>query len=452
MTSPRVADHPLRHVPYRALLAGHTVNYLGNGIAPVALAFAVLDLGGDATDLGLVVGLYALADVAAVLFGGVLGDRLSRRMMMQGAAAGAAVVQGMAAASLIGGWSSLPLLAGAGMLIGALGALGSPSSSAITRQTVPDALLQQAISWRRLGQNVATMLGAGLAGLVVVTAGSGWALAIDAATFAAAAAAYSRIRVPRLPAPESTGLLADVGAGFREVLRHTWLWLLILQALLYHLFYGGAQGVLGPIVVGESLGRAAWGTALSMMLAGFVVGGLVTLRWRPRRPLLVGTWFLGLTAAFPAAMAWSDSLTVVLLGAFLHGFGLEIFSVGWDLSIQQNVAPDKLARVYSFDMIGSFIARPVGLALTGPVATAVGLRSWLGVIAAVIAGSVALSLAAPAVRRLERLPMSSGDDTGLPSHGDHRLRPGHGDDATPGPGHPRGPAERSDAVHEVHGG
>ena len=92
----------------------------------------------------------------------------------------------------------------------------------------------------------------------------------------------------------------------------------------------------------------------------------------------------------------------MLLGAFLHGFGLEIFSVGWDLSIQQNVAQDKLARVYSFDLIGSFIARPVGLALTGPVATAVGLRAWLGVIAAVIVGSVLLALASPDVRRLER--------------------------------------------------
>ena len=414
-------DHVLRHPAYRALFVGQTVNSLGNGIAPIALAFAVLDLGGDATDLGLIVGLYALADVGAVLFGGVLGDRVSRRLMMQGSATGAAVAQAVAAASLIGGWSSLPLLAGLGMVIGALGALGSPSSSAITRQTVPGSLLQQAISWRRLGQNVAQILGAGLAGLMVVLVGSGWALALDAATFAIAAIAFARIRVPALPAPESAGLFADVGAGFREVMRHTWLWMLILQALLYHLFYGGAAGVLGPIVVGDEFGRAAWGTALSVLMVGFVVGGLVTLRWRPRRPLFVGTWLLGLTAAFPAAMAWSDSLTVVLIGAFLHGFGLEIFSVGWDLSIQQNVAQDKLARVYSFDMIGSFIARPVGLALTGPVATLVGLRAWLGVIAAVILGSVAVALTAPDVRRLERRaepePMNPPAEVGLTSHG-----------------------------------
>ena len=379
------------------------MNSLGNGIAPVALAFAVLDLGGDASDLGVVVGLYALADVAAVLFGGVLGDRLPRTVMMQGSSALAAVAQGLVAASLVGGWSSIPLLAGLGMVNGALGALGGPSSSAITQQTVPAELLRTAITWRRISQNVAVIVGSGAAGLLVAGAGSGWALAVDAFTFAFAAACYGLVRVAPLVVPAERGsMLADVREGFAEVMRHTWLWLLILQALLYHLFYGGAQGVLGPIVVGDSLGRPAWGWALSTMMLGFVVGGLVTLRWKPRRALYVGTWFLALTAAFPVAMALSDSLAVVLVGAFLHGFGLEIFSVGWDLSIQEQVAPDKLARVYSFDMIGSFIARPVGLALTGPVAELVGFRTWLLVVGAVIVVSVLVALTSRDVRRLER--------------------------------------------------
>jgi MFS family permease len=396
-------DHPLRHPPFRWLVTGTTVNLLGSGVAPIALAFAVLDLGGDATDLGIVIGLYAMADVGAVLFGGVLGDRLPRAVMLQGTSAAAAVVQGLVALSLIGGWSSIPLLAALGMLNGALSALGSPSSSAITPQTVPAPLLQKAISWRRISQNIALIVGSGVAGLLVVLVGSGWALAFDALTFAVAAWCFTRLSVPPLAAPPAReGMWRDVGAGFREVLRHTWLWLLILQALLYHLFYGGAQSVLGPIVVGDSLGRPAWGWALSAMMLGFVVGGLVTLRWRPRRALFAGTCFLALTAAFPLAMAWSDSLALVLVGAWLHGFGLEIFSVGWDLSIQEQVEPDKLARVYSFDMIGSFIARPVGLALTGPIATAVGFRAWLTVVGAVIVGSVLLALTSGDVRRLER--------------------------------------------------
>jgi predicted MFS family arabinose efflux permease len=138
------------------------------------------------------------------------------------------------------------------------------------------------------------------------------------------------------------------------------------------------------------------------MMAGFASGGLVSLRWRPRRLLLAGTCFLALTACFPAAMAVSESLLVLLAGAFAHGFGLEIFSVAWDLAIQQNVAPDKLARVYSFDMVGSFIARPLGLALTGPVAEAVGYRSWLTVVTAVILASTVGALMSSDVRRLER--------------------------------------------------
>jgi MFS family permease len=403
-----VADHPLGHAPFRWLVTGTTINLLGSGIAPVALAFAVLDLGGGASELGLVVGLYALADVASVLFGGVLGDRLPRTVMMQGSSAAAAVVQGLVAASLIGGWSSIPLLAGLGMVNGSLSALGSPSSSAITPQTVPAGMLQRAISWRRIAQNIALIIGNGVAGLLVVWVGSGWALAFDALTFAVAALLFTQVRVAPVAAPEAPGsrpkLWSDVAAGFREVRRHTWLWLLILQALLYHLFYGGASSVLGPIVVGDSLGRPAWGWALSTMMLGFVLGGLVTLRWRPRHALFVGTCFLSLTAAFPLAMAWSGSLTVVLLGALLHGFGLEIFSVGWDLSIQEQVEPDKLARVYSFDAIGSFIARPVGLVLTGPMAALVGNRGWLTVVGAVIVGSVLVALTSGDVRRLERTP------------------------------------------------
>src|SRR5215212_7754153 len=94
-------DSPLRHRPFRWLLAGTTVNSLGNMIAPVAIAFAVLDLGGTATQLGLVVGAYALADVAAVLWGGVLGDRLPRTVMMRAANLAAALVQGLVALSLL---------------------------------------------------------------------------------------------------------------------------------------------------------------------------------------------------------------------------------------------------------------------------------------------------------------------------------------------------------------
>jgi len=395
-------DGPLRHQPFRWLLAGTTVNSLGNMIAPVAIAFAVLDLGGSATQLGLVVGAYALADVVAVLWGGVLGDRLPRTVMMRGANTAAAVVQGLVALSLLGGWGSLWLLAIGGAANGALGSLAGPSTQAVTPQTVPQPLLRKAIALRRLSQNSAMILGSGIAGLLVAWIGTGGALAVDAVTFLLAAGCFTRVRVPALPAAVRSRALAEAGEGFRVVMRHSWLWSLIAMALIYHLFYGGSQGVLGPIVVGDHIGRAAWGYALSAMMTGFVAGGLLSLVWKPRRALLVGELFLMLTVCFPLAMALSDNLWVVLAGAFLHGFGLEIFSVGWDLSIQENVPPHMLARVYSFDQLGSFIARPVGLALTGPLATLVGARHWLLVVAAAMAVAEIAPFAIREVRRLER--------------------------------------------------
>jgi MFS family permease len=185
-------------------------------------------------------------------------------------------------------------------------------------------------------------------------------------------------------------------------MRHTWLWLLIGQALLYHLFFGGVQSVLGPIVVGDELGRSVWGIALGTLMAGFVVGGLICLRWQPRHGLRVGTVLLSLTALFPFAMALGGHLVPLLVGAFLHGVGLQIFDVQWQVAIQQNVAEDKLARVYSFDMVGSFVARPVGLALTGPVAELVGFDRWLVVVGAVMGVSALLALLSPDVRTLER--------------------------------------------------
>jgi MFS family permease len=394
---------PLQHRNFRLLAIGVGASSLGNAITPIALAFAVLDLGGSASDLGIVVAAFALADVVTVLFGGVLGDRVPRQLMMEGSAAACVLTQASVAVLLIGDLATIPLLAGFGILNGCLGALSSPSSSAMTRLTVPSALIPSAVALRALIQTSVAAVGFAVGGVLVATIGSGWGISVDAATFAIAAFCFARLDVPHTR-PEGVGasFLADLGDGFREVMRHTWLWLLIGQALLYHLFYGGAQGVLGPIVVGDELGRSAWGLALGALMAGFVVGGLVCLRWRPRRGLFVGTALLSLTAFFPLAMALSDHLLPIMIGGFLHGLGLQIFSVQWETSIQQNIPDDKLARVYSFDIVGSFVARPLGLVVTGPIAIAVGFDQWLLLVGFVMGGSALLALLSPDVRNLER--------------------------------------------------
>ncbi|NYI79338.1 MFS transporter [Nocardioides panzhihuensis] len=395
---------PLRHRNFRRLVTGTASSSLGNAVTPIALAFAVLDLGGTVTQLGIVEAIFATCQVVTTLVGGVLGDRVSRKVMMEGTAAISAVVIGSLAATVILGVATIPSIAVMGGLAGVVAALNQPSAMAMTKVVVPADELGAAVSLRSLLQTTAATVGYALGGVLVAVVGSGWAIAVDALTFVVAAVAYGGMRVPHERPAHKASMLSDLAEGFREVMRHSWLWFLILQALLYHLFWSGAHSVLGPIVVGEGIGRASWGFALAALMAGFIVGGLFCLRFRPRRLLSVGVIFLAMTGLFPVAMAVSDTLWPILLGAFLHGFGLQVFDIFWQIAIQQEIPEEKLSRVYSFDIVGSFVARPLGLALVGPVAVVVGFDTWLLVVAAVISGSALLSMSFAGVRRLERAP------------------------------------------------
>src|SRR5579875_2261438 len=90
--SPRLSRGPLRRAASRfevlrlsdlRLVFGATLaSNLGDGIVSVALAFAVLDLTGSATDLGIVLAARTVAQVSVMLIGGVLADRMSRRSVM----------------------------------------------------------------------------------------------------------------------------------------------------------------------------------------------------------------------------------------------------------------------------------------------------------------------------------------------------------------------------------
>lgn len=399
---------PLTSPDFRHLVGGVAVSALGSAMAPVALAFAVLHLGGSATQLGLVVASFALAEVVTILYGGVLGDRLPRQLLMQGSAAATCVSQAVCAVVLITDHGSILFLSLIGMLNGCLGALAQPASNALTRFTVTEAQLPRAVVIRSLANQTSYAVGFAVAGIIVALAGPGWAIAVDAASYGVAAAFFALIRAEAPTTGGGERLFTELVDGAREVFRHTWLWLLIGQALLYHLCFGGVQGVIGPIVVGDTWGEQAWGWALGAMMTGFVLGGLVALRWRPTHLLHWGTLLLTLTAAFPLAMALADQLWLVLLGAAVHGLGLQIFSVNWDLAIQENVATDMLSRVYAFDLVGSFVCRPLGLALTGPVIGVVGTSRWLLVVAAVIGLSSLAALAAPSVRRLTRGSVNAG--------------------------------------------
>jgi len=391
---------PLKHAAFRNVAAGRFINYLGNGIAPIALAFAVLDLTGSASQLSLLVAARALSSTAVMLLGGVLADRVPRALLMQGSALAAGAVQAVAGTAVIHGWSSMPLLICLAAVNGAFSALALPGSMAVVPQTVPKEELSQANALLRMTTNLAVVMGSSVGGVLVALCGSGWGLILDAGTYACAAFFFGRVRATTTAVAPARrrSLLSDMREGWSEFVSHTWLWIVVLQATVWQAVWAGSIQVLGPFIAIDEIGKAAWGFVLASYTAGTIAGGLVALRWKPRRGVAVGVGLTSVSAVLPLGLALTDSLPLLLGAGFVAGLCMEQVMVASSATVQSSVRPDRLARVASFQIIGSLAAVPLGQALAGPLADQTGAHAFLVGGALIIVLAAALSLSSRSVR------------------------------------------------------
>ncbi len=407
---------PLRYAPFRYLAAGRVVTMLGNAVAPIALAFAVLDLTGSVSDLGLVVGARSLMTVVFLLFGGVVADRLPRQLVMVVSCSLAAASQGLVAVLVLTDTATIPRLIALSALNGIVTAFAFPAASALIAQTVPEEIRKQANAINRLGINAAMIVGAAMGGILVAAVGPGWGLAVDAGTFAIAAGLFVFVRVPayRDRSEPHANTLRELHEGWREFVSRTWVWVVVLGFCFFNAAEVGALNVLGPAVADETIGRRMWGLVLATQTLGMVVGAIVAMRMQVRRLLLFGVAACAVPVLFLAALAVSPVAAVLLPTAFVTGVALEQFGIAWEVSIQEHIPPDKLARVYSYDALGSFVAVPIGQVAAGPIAEAIGPGPALLGAAGVVLIAVVGMLASRQVRTLEHHPRKTGADSPAP--------------------------------------
>jgi MFS family permease len=401
----RRSTAPLREREFRLLFTGRTISLVGSAIAPVALAFAVLDLTGSKTDLGLILAAREIPLIVFLLVGGIWADRLPRNRVMVGANVFSALAQAAAAALLITGNAEVWHLAALAAVNGGASAFFFPASAGVIPQTVPPTLLQEANAFLALALNSAMIGGAAIAGFLVAAFGPGWAIAVDAGTYLLGAGFVAAMRLPAIAPDESPSFLRQLAVGWREFRERTWLWVIVLQFSFLLMVTIGALSVLGPVVADEELGGAkAWGAILTAQAAGFVAGGLLGLRFKPRRMLLAATFGILFFPAPLIAIGFPLGLPAIMAVAFLAGVGSEIFGLLWHTTMQQEIAPDKLSRVYSYDALGSIGLVPVGYAIAGPIADAIGVRATLWGAAAIGVAVTLAVLLVRDVRTLERRP------------------------------------------------
>jgi MFS family permease len=395
----------LRQRDFRLVFGAASVSLLGDGVVPVALAFAVLDLTGSATDLGIVLACRTVALLGALLVGGVVADRIGRRAVMVAADLARLGVQAPIALLVIGGHATVVELAISQALLGAASGFFSPAASGLM-PTVAGANLREANVFLGLSTAAGNIAGPALAGVLVVATNPGVALLIDAGTYGISALLLARVNVPRSPAgPEAVteprSFVRELREGFAEVRSRTWLWSSLLVFSLVNLVASGFP-VLGALVAKRQLGGAgAWAAILTARAVGGLLGGTTLLRVAPRRPLLVANLVCATTPIPTILLGIPAPVAVLVPMSLLAGVGPTVFNTLWETTVQQHVPERARSRVSSYDWFGSLALQPVGYALVGPLAGAIGDSAALYACGAI---ELALLGALLTVREVRTLP------------------------------------------------
>ncbi|WP_086705546.1 MFS transporter [Streptomyces antimycoticus] len=389
---------------YTLLTAAAVVTGLGNAGALIAAAFAVLEAGGDGGDVGLVAAARTLPLVAFLLIGGALADRLPRHRVMVAANSLNCASQAVFAVLVLSGEARLWQMAVLSALGGTGQAFFSPAAEGMLLSSVTGEQAARAFALFRMGMNGAQIGGATVGGALIAVVGPGWMLAVDAAAFAIAGALRALLDVSAVARRKpGGGMLRDLREGWHEVIGRPWLWSIIVQFAIVNAVVGAAESVFGPLVAEDHLGGARpWGFALAAFGAGTVLGGLLMMRWRPRRLLLAGSLSILPLALPAAALAVPVAIPALVVVMFLVGVSVEVFGVSWMTALHQEIPEDKLSRVSAYDWFGSIAMVPVATALAGPAEEAFGRSASLWGCSALILVLTLAVLTVPDVRRLRR--------------------------------------------------
>ena len=395
---------PFRTPAYRRLAVALVLYSFAAGVWIVGMVWEVIRLGGGPAQLSFVTTAGAVGVLLPALVAGVVADRVPQRTILQWVCAMELVGVGLVALLALTGTTALWHLAVVSFAAGVAMAFYYPAYSAWLPALVPESDLMAVNGFEGMVRpTIQQALGPAVAGAVVGATSPGAAILVAAVAYAASLVALSV--VPLTPVRRELdadagghpvrSALADMGEGFRYMVRTPWLLATLLFASLMVLAVMGPLEVLVPFLIKNRLGGGPGDHA--MVLAAFGIGGAVgsltmaSLRM-PRRYLTLMNLIWGVSCLPFLWMGVADAVWMVVAAAFLMGIAFSAPMVIWGTLLQRRVPPALLGRVASLDFFVSVSLMPVSMALAGPVSEAIGLRTTF-----TVAGLVPLVAAVVAV-------------------------------------------------------
>ncbi len=417
--------------PFALLWIGQTISVLGDAVFTIAITWEVLLLTGSATAMSLIVIAQWAPRIVLLLFGGVLADRVSRRLLMLWADAGRGCIVLLVAwlswSHMLQFWHLIALAP----LFGIVSSFFDPAYQAIMPQLVEADALASANSLNIVSRNLGFLLGPMLGAGCITLLGLASAFAFDGLTFFISAAFLVAIRLPvslaarpsqsKTPAdfaeesvlPERSsnnigGALRDMREGLRYVFAHTWLWVPVLASPLVSVGFAGPMWVSLPRLVRDVYGAGVWliGAMASSDAVGSIIAALAigNARKVQRRGIVAfSSIIVGGCALVACALPLSRSVepVIAIIASALVGCGLAIFMIIWATLQQEKVPNDKLGRVSSVTQLGIVSALPAGLVLAGLLADHSGPAKVFAIGGILVVVPAALALCFRDIRRLE---------------------------------------------------
>lgn len=381
--------------------SGQTFSSLGDGAFLTAQAWQVLLLTGSAAIMGVVLIAETIPLLLFLLIGGVVADRLPRKLVMICSdASRACVVLTIAALSwfhLLQIWHMICL----SLIFGLVRGFFRPAYKSILAEIVQKQDLPSANALTDVGTQLRQLVGPMLGAACIALAGPAVAFAFDGLTFVASTFCLLMVYVP--PRQDQHHLQTttkseiqkhykrfglkkvslDIAEGLHYVVTSKWLCASIVIASIFNIGWMGPLFVALPKLVHDVYHTGAWligvltmTSAIGSICASLVIAQMSGLRRRGLTAYLAlvfpctGLFIMGLP--LPQSMA----PLIASLAQGLIGLGLGVFNIIWATILQELVPNDRLGRVYSIDALCSFSLLPLGYALIGILTDAIG-PTWI---------------------------------------------------------------------------
>ena len=364
---------------FRNMLISATLTSIAMSAFPIALAVTVLDAGGSATTLGLILAARVLSGVVLAPVGGVWVDRMPRKTILI-LADGFRAVMGSLVIFINPENISMWVLGGIVVLMGVSDAFGGPASGAIIPSILPDSLLPSGNVVHGIAKKTSTIVGPGVAGVIVVSLGTHATYIATSILFLLGAVLLVRIKEGERVAPvgQQNNFINEVREGLRVVWYYKWIAAMIIMASFQLMMVIGVENVLLPVITKRDFGTASvFATAAVLFSVGGAISAVICIKAKIKNPGLVSVLVWGLFILAPLVLAFPSSKELIYLAYFAAGFSVGPWEAFWSTQVQREVPAEYQGRVFSIDYMGSVGLMPIGMALAGPMVNIFGERELL---------------------------------------------------------------------------